>query len=217
MKKIWALILTLSLTASMGLQSFAAENQQNSDEGILSEYGVTAQEIEDLEKNLDAAFEKLDKINMAQRNATSMEETEVRISENLVLVSGINQTKGIAQSRNRATVYETKIQGWVQMRNNLGMTILTLYSNGVFWYDGQYSTPIDAYGDYSSVVWDVEVTGSAKGSKASKTWARNSFSGQLYIGIDPIGMEIQSFSRSGTVYCDKNGNASQSWSNANWG
>lgn len=74
-----------------------------------------------------------------------------------------------------------------------------------------YLSSVFCIGDYSGILWKLSNTSSAKGGQAYRAWARNSFSGELNFGIDPINLTIQSFSKSGTVYCNAHGSTSSEW------
>lgn len=91
------------------------------------------------------------------------------------------------------------------------MTVITLNSVGVFESDFTTCTPVDAYGTYETKVWNVTNSSSSLGSPQFNAYARNSFSGELNIGIDAVNMTVQAFGYTSTLHCDALGHYSADW------
>ncbi len=219
-KKIFALGLVLMMLIAP-MNAFAMQSasnlQSNYDKEVVyqelsGKYGISEEEIENLDVNLRIA---MDKIN--EQNIEDEEGVFVQVSENLILekhervVSKPVISYSGYETMATRVAYNRTVESTLELKNILGVTLVTLRSTGVFYTDGIISEPVDAYGDYSGVIWKLSSTSSEKGGQEYNAWVRNSFSGELNIGIDPVHITIQSFSKSGTVYCDANGSTSSSW------
>jgi len=199
------LFTTILIGGANGVYASEMPNQDKVDE-IAEEYSITIEEIENLEENLDKALEEL------PTEIEIGETFEIPVSENLVLEISTkdNGLPIVANDLQRAT-YRRTITSTLSLKNVLGWTVVSLNSVGVFSTDGTKSTPVDAYGTYSSTVWNVSTKKSVKGGATYNAYVRNSFSGKFNIGIDAISMTIQSFSYSCTIYCNAKGTYSSSW------
>ena len=100
------------------------------------------------------------------------------------------------------TVYHTTAGSIGRLKNLLGKTVVTLKAYGVFERNGKISKPIDAYGTYSAVVWNVTNKKAIKGKAAYNAYVRNTFTGKLNIGTDKVHMTLESFKYSCTTYCN---------------
>lgn len=211
--KIEKLLLPLWLffIFACGTTAFAAEVDDNETYGhIVSEidekYSITEDEVLQMNANVKNALARANEIS-AQTNADDATTKTIPVSENLVLVITTEETPSLAR-----TTYQGTITSTLELKNILGGTVVTLKSVGVFQTNGSTSIPVDAYGSYSSLVWNVASTASVLGSTAYNAWVRNGFSGEFNIGIDPVSMTIQSFSYNCKIYCNAVGTYSATWS-----
>lgn len=204
-KKIASFVLALTMAFSVPMSTFAASPKDSepavSVEEYAEKYDITEDEVIHLEENLLEAKETLKNIELAPG-----EETVIPVSENLNLWI---ETEIMPSSR--ATTYDRTITSTLSLKNVVGATIVTLRSVGVFRTNGTTSKPIDAYGSYNAWVWNITNSSSSLGAAAYNARVRNSFSGELNIGIDPVSMTIQSFSYTCTIYCNAVGTYSTSW------
>lgn len=204
-KKIASFVLALTIVFSVPMPTFAASPKDSepavSVEEYAEKYDITEDEVIHLEENLLEAKETLKNIELAPG-----EETVIPVSENLNLWI---ETEIMPSSR--ATTYDRTITSTLSLKNVVGATIVTLRSVGVFRTNGTTSKPIDAYGSYDAWVWNITNSSSSLGATAYNARVRNSFSGELNIGIDPVSMTIQSFSYTCTIYCNAVGTYSTSW------
>lgn len=210
------MMLPTSVFAMQGEKSLKSNHDKEvAYQELSSKYGISEEEIENLDVNLQIAMNKIN-----YKNTKDDAVVSVPVSENLILDKreSVESQPVISYSYFRydnmaeaSTAYNRTVTSTLELKNILGITIVTLKSTGVFYTDGRISRPIDAYGDYSGVLWKLSSTSSTKGGQAYNAWVRNSFSGELNIGIDPVHITIQSFSKSGTVYCDANGSISSDW------
>lgn len=218
MKKFYIVLLTGILASSMGTNIFAHQNIANDEIIAIQEFAeendITVEEVVNLSENLTDALRKA-----GEDGEVVLEENEkkvIPISENLVLEISIKQDGNSDLERNslaKATQsYERTVTSTSELKNVLGGTIVTLNSVGVFETNGRTSKPIDAYGTYDAFVWNVTNTNSDLGSEQYNAWVKNSFSGELNIGIDPVDMTIQSFGTTCKIYCNAQGTYSASWS-----
>lgn len=209
LKKL-VLILICVFTLSLGLtgNAYAMENNSQSSENtnitkideITNELQITEKEAENLDKNLNSAVKQLPEV-------TAGETVTIPVSENLILEA---ETNSDSPTNTRAT-YNHTITSTLKLKNILGKTVVKLNSVGVFRTNGKKSTPTDAYGTYSALVWNVSTKKSVKGKAAYNTHVRNSFSGKFNIGISPVNMTVQSFSYVCTIHCNAAGKYSASW------
>ncbi len=204
-KKIMSFVFAVAIIFTLPTTVYASP-LKNTDkhltvEEFAEQYDVTEDEVIHLEENLTRAKESLKDSNMEIG-----EEKVIPISENLVLRL---QTEFAPNARK--TIHERTITATMSLENVLGMTVIELRSIGVFRTDGSTSTPVDAYGSYDSWTWNITNTSSSLGSPAYNARVRNTFSGELNIGIDDLHLTIQSFNNTCTIYCNAVGTASASW------
>lgn len=209
-KKILATVMAIATIFTSGVTASAAEPEQPQITGhIVSEvaekYNITEDEVINLNANFKNALKTANEVDAISENDSSVK--TVPVSENLVLTITTEETPSITKA-----VYERTITSTLELQNILGGTVVTLNSIGVFRTNGSTSVPVDAYGTYSSLVWNVATTESKLGSTAYNAWVRNGFSGEFNIGIDPVSMTIQSFSYSCKIYCNAAGKYSATWS-----
>lgn len=213
MKKVLSVLMALALLVSFPIASFAADNDKTASINVLVEqsaqkYGITSDEVINIEGNLNAAFLKLDAIQRKSGGIHVGDSHSIAVSENLNLIVSLQEE---TQPSVQRAIYQRTISATAELQNIFGLTIVTLVSHGVFLTDGSLTLPIDAYGTYDAVVWNITNSGSSMGSAAYSSWVRNSFDGEFDLGIDPIAITIQTFSRTNTITCDALGNASSYW------
>lgn len=205
-KKIASFMLALTMVFTLPITTFAASPEDStqpiSAEEYAERYDITEDEVIHLEENLSEAKEVLKNISLEPG-----EEKIIPVSEHLNLWIETDATP-----ISRATTYDRTITSTLSLKNVVGVTIVTLRSVGVFRTNGSTSKPIDAYGSYDAWVWNITNSSSSLGATAYNARVRNSFSGELNIGIDPVSMTIQSFSYTCTIYCNAVGTYSTSWS-----
>lgn len=209
--KIVAFVMTAAMLFTCGgVNAFAAQvkdcEPSISMEEITEKYHITEDEVLHLEDNLNAVKGRLQ-----QTVVVPGEEVVIPVSDNLNLCIETEIIPSTAASTN-ATTYDRTITSTLSLKNVVGATIITLRSVGVFRTNGTTSKPIDAYGTYDAWVWNITNNSSSLGASAYNARVRNSFSGELNIGIDPVSMTIQSFSYTCTIYCNAVGTYSSSWS-----
>ncbi|MBQ6993801.1 MAG: hypothetical protein IJN64_04785 [Lachnospiraceae bacterium] len=210
-KKLVATIVMLTTIFSVGETAWAAEPKYSQQrESVVAEiaekYDITEGEILQLNSNIEKAFELADEVEAVSIQDDFIQKM-VPVSENLVLVITTKENKTKARATRRKTITST-----AELQNILGKTVITLTSVGVFQIDGSTCTPIDAYGTYTSWVWNITTTDSKLGSTSYESWVRNGFSSELNVGVDPVSMTIQTCSYTCKIYCDANGTYSVSWS-----
>ena len=171
-------------------------------EQVSNELSVTPEEIVSLEENLAVAFDSLD---------TSLKNDEVRVSENLILEVTTEQVPSLQQNMLRSTIYTRTIRTTLSLKNIVGGTVVTLSSYGVFDTNGSTSKPLDAYGTYSGFLWSLDYISSYKSSTIYNAYVRNTYKGSLNIGAGDISVTIQSFNKTGVVYCNAVGTNSGYW------
>ncbi len=200
-------ILTFSFALTFAITSIAnpifalasTTDPETKIEILADEYDITVDEAENLTILFDEAVDKIPDLEVG-------ETVNIPVSENLYLEASVSEDV----SKTRATTSRT-ITSTLQLKNVLGSTIVTLKSVGVFSTNGTTSVPTDAYGNHTAIVWNVTNTSSKLGTSAYNAYVRNSFSGQFNIGIDPVSMTVQSFSKSNTIYCNAVGTYTSSW------
>lgn len=211
-RRFLVLFLAAVLVISMNMTAFAKEEQHMDETNdIVEKYGISEDELVNLNNNLEKALYKANSVKNKNMRGESIE--KIQVSENIYVMlttkidsqNMLSTTKGVPGKRYTVTAS-------LELKNIVGATICTLNSVGVFESDFSICRPVDAYGTYSAIVWNVTNTSSSKGSPQYNTWVRNSFSGELNIGIDPVHMTLQSFEHSCTVHCDASGNAYAEWS-----
>lgn len=215
---LFSLCFTSASFASESLPSPIVEKDisQLSDEElstVAEKLEIDVEELKDLENIVDEGIEKLD---------SSLEEDSVQISDNLILESEVSEEAVLVPnylatsvSEDNAVsaraVYSRTVTSTLSLKNILGKTVVTLKSVGVFTTNGKTSTPTDAYGSYTGALWKLGSKKSVKGSKAYEANVRTAFTGELNVGIDPVHVTIQSFKKSGTVYCNAVGKYRSVW------
>lgn len=180
-------------------------SQEVAVEKLTDKYHITEEEVMNLDENVNVALEKQGMIKNSFEG--NLEKKVIPVSENLQLELSIQKDDALTKGVRQGTVTSN-----ARIKNALGMTLITLTSVGVFQYNGSTCVPIDAYGSYVANFWNVTNTGTSLGRKAYTTWARNSFSGKVGIGIDQISVTLQSFNMSCKMTCDANAKYSAVWS-----
>lgn len=212
LQKISKTITSLALVCMLILghvASVSAAENNNSDvptvtpEIVAEELGISLNEAENLEQNLNKAVAQLPDLEVGD-SAT------VPVSENLVLEAETHDDGQVMNPLAKAT-YDRTITSTLKLKNIFGGTVVTLKAVGVFRTNGSTSKPIDAYGTHSAIVWNVTTKKAVKGSSAYNAYVRNTFTGKFNIGIDPVNMTVQSFTYTCTTYCNAKGVYSASW------
>ncbi len=193
-----------------------AENEYKKKIGrIADEFQVSEKEVENLGENLNDAFKRIPDLEAG-------EIAKVKVSDNLYLEVESFEKNGLLinndfvqindnSAKAARTVYHTTAGSIGRLKNLLGKTVVTLKAYGVFERNGKISKPIDAYGTYSAVVWNVTNKKAIKGKAAYNAYVRNTFTGKLNIGTDKVHMTLESFKYSCTTYCNAKGKTSSSW------
>lgn len=211
-KKISKTITSFTLVCMLILGHIAGVSAtENNNAGILNvtpetvaeELDITLNEAENLEQNLKKAVIQIPALEAG-------DSANVPVSENLVLQVETHDDGQTINSFARATHNKT-ITSTLKLKNILGATIVTLKSVGVFRINGSTSKPIDAYGTHDAVVWNVTAKKAVKGSAAYNAYVRNTFTGKLNVGIDPVHMTVQSFTYACTIHCNAKGVYKTSW------
>ncbi len=210
------LIVTLSFctlfskpVCAAPLEKISESEYKKSAEKIANEFQITENEVENLQTNLNRAFEKLPKIEAG-------ETAKAKVSDNLHLevetfeeneLSKNNHTVQSELSITKAArkVYHTTGGSVVKLKNRFGKTLITLKAYGVFERNGKISKPIDAYGTYKATVWNVTNKKAKKGKAAYNAYVKNTFTGKLSIGIDQVHVTLDSFKCCCTTYCNAKG------------
>gem|GEM_PF-6382969 len=199
--------LTLLLFVANLLQPLSVNAQPNQEvylETFAEEYQLNVDEVENLSENIEIAMDKLPELQVGDT-------VTIPISENLFLEASLNAS--VTNLPTLASAYEATACATMELKNVLNMTILVLESYGVFYVDGTYSVPRDAYTSYVAFVWQITKTESKLGSPAvnGSSYVRNTFNGELNIGIDPVSMTILSFSRNNVINYHSNGSYTTTW------
>jgi len=216
-KRFFCAIFAGTLILSMGTNVMAQEGMQSKHTTSIQKFAknnqITVDETINLSENISKALKLVSENGEITLNGN--ETKVIPVSDNLVLEFSAMSSDSIDSSQVKAvqaaTVYERTITSTLKLKNIVGGTIITLNSVGVFETDGKTSNPTDAYGTYDAIVWNVTNTDSEVGSEQYNAWAKNSFSGELNIGIDPVDMTIQSFAKTCKIYCNAVGTYSASW------
>lgn len=207
-KIILSFAIVLTMTLLLNATAYAATTNDNdvisSAEEFAAKYNVTTDEALHLSDNLEKAIDKLPTLN-AGESAT------VKVSENLYLEAKTDLVPCTNNAKVAASTTQWTVTGTIFLKNYLNVTIVTLTAVGVFLANGTLCVPTDAYGTYSAVLWSITTASSGLGPAAYNSYARVSFEGQFDLGIDPVSITIQSFSKSCTLYCNAVGGYSTSW------
>lgn len=217
--KLLSLTLTLILTTTVFIPfSILAEQSVSNDklenlgmsledytkiQQIADDYSITVDELVNLNENINNAFDEMKKEKISIKGDDIY---RTQISENLFMEISTSLIQNFNQERvgynGRATL---------ELKNVLGITVVTLNSNGSFDVNGNTVTPTDAYGTYSGFLWKLDYIDSYKSSPSSTAYFRNTFKGELNVGVDSLHITIQSFRYSGTFYLDYSLNYWSDW------
>lgn len=172
-------------------------------------YSITVEELININELLSSAIAEYNVMQMS-RMYDPHAPTTIQISDNLYAVFEVTYViePALARSLWRITWTPT-----LELRNIFGMTVVTLRSTGVF--ETNFSTQIraiDAFGGHSGAVWSItHGTPAMSTTNGFSAWVRNSFSGSFSIGIDPISLQIQSFTYNNTIDATANGTLTSTW------
>lgn len=215
MKRYFAFFLSIIMLLTTNMTIYAKEDSGESSEDayivaeVAEKYSITEDEVLNLTENVKKALEEADTIQ--DRNIDGERVQEIPVSENLVMVLTTKLEAGSGLAIERAIGKRYTVTASLDLKNMLGMTVITLNSVGVFESDFTTCTPVDAYGTYEAKVWNVTNSSSSLGSPQFNAYARNSFSGELNIGIDAVNMTVQAFGYTSTLHCDALGHYSADW------
>lgn len=213
-RKLFVFILSIMMIFSYNVTGYAANFSsyvENNEKVQLVEkadaLGLNVEKLENVEVNIQKGFEKL-KYNEPKvipyssslSNSGTERIQEVKISDNLLL--GVKtKTEVVGDSRsaipmnnmlsNRGSTYKVTSTSYIKHITKL-YNLVTCNAVGRFNSDGTalYGSPT-----YSSMVWQVDTT-----SSVSDPYVICNFDCRLFIGIDPVGMEIQSKSKSCSLW-----------------
>ncbi len=91
----------------------------------------------------------------------------------------------------------------VNVKNWLGISLGKLHAYATFQFDGNYATPLDAYGESEITSYSVNISNQT-GGKLNKSWAKVTFKGEK----TDTGNH---FNKTCMLYCDANGKGTASW------
>ncbi len=101
------------------------------------------------------------------------------------------------------------------MKSIVGINIAILTTEGVFSRNGSTVTPIDVTGTVSTSYpgWNGDTTLETMsiGSTTGYAWAKCKFHLEYYIGIDPVGMTLQTVEMACKIQCNPTGDYSATW------
>lgn len=212
MKKMTSLILSLIMLLSVSMNVFATSDDElfeNVIEIDATEYPeVTEEEWYNLSDNIDAALSNIN--NGRARTVHEDGSIVIPVSENLILRiteedivdEGLYSSKSMMRTKSRTSTLE--------LENRLGKVIIELRSTAKFEYGNSNVKVIDTFGGYDAFGWTIDVS-SASGNERYNSWGRNTFKGELKIGIDPVSLTFQSFSYSNTLECAPAGIIISEW------
>lgn len=215
-KKLFCLAFAFCIMISQPSNIFANNSNLSELERYAEEYQITVDELLNFEENFNRALEELEII-QSQRVLNNNDDIVIQVSENLFLnvntyIEYIDYDINHSNYNNFDSRATTILASHTfNLTNIWGGTIATLRSHGMFRYDGSNAEALDAYGTYSGFIWTWNEPSSTTGNSGTSAFARNSFSGELSIGVDPISVTIQSFATTNTLTCDRNGNVSSLW------
>ncbi len=185
-KIILSFAMVLTMTLFLNATAYAATTNDkdviSSAEEFANKYCITTNEALNLADNLEKAIDNLPTLKAG-------ESTTVKVSENLYLeaktelipsTSKVNTAKASTSSTSQYTVTSN-----LYLKNSLNITIVTLTAVGVFLANGTVTIPVDAYGNYSAILWNVTNSSSSVGPSGYTAYARVSFEGQFDLGLTP--------------------------------
>lgn len=201
--------------------TFAKEQSFNQNsEKIFEKYGVQSEEILNLEKNLKTKLEDLGEIDRDLYNIPVSENIYADIKTETVNIPSVqfNEIIGLPIPDSdlsaipfAAASYNKTYSTTIELKNYLGMTIVTLTGSATFRVNGTSCRPLDAYGTYTGFVWDISIGQPYKSAGGASSFVRMNFNGKCDIGIDPVNMRLQTFSYAVTINCLGNGKCTSSW------
>lgn len=210
-------IFTVALVMTMLLSSFTTIVQAEDNDLASSQIKLTKSQQKELEEilkpeNFKSSIKKLD----------NSDANQIQISENFILEkeltveeTAVKSAKNLSEISTYATVYETTVTSTYKLKSVVGVTVATLKSVGVFTRDGSTVQCDEADGTVSTSYpgWSGETITSSKssGSSTYQAWAKSKFKLKYYVGINPVGMELQTVEMYGKVYCKPDGSHSSGW------
>lgn len=146
---------------------------------------------------------------------------QIQVSENLILekttakIDTFSPINIVNRYSILATSYQTTVTSTYTLKSVVGITVATLRVQGVFLRDGSKVEAIDCTGTVSTSYpgWSGDTTTESmrSGSTTGYSWAKAKFHLEYYVGIDPVGMTLQTVEMSGKVFCNPSGGYYSEW------
>lgn len=170
---------------------------------VADQLDVTPDEVANLDDNLNDALADLPDDGNG----------DVQVSDNLVLSASTEEdtdapTLGTSNGMSVLAKAATKSVQWnstLQLKNIIGVTIITLKGHGIFSYNGSTVKPTDAWGDYTGILWELNSKKSVKSGSGSTAYVRTQFTGKLNVGVSSVSAQIAGFSKTNIITVNKNG------------
>ena len=205
LKKLISIFTVLCILILPNTSVYASEFKESNLEQFAEELDIEVEELLNLEENITLALDQLEKLTLS-RSFTDNQKLSVQVSENLILETNSYVEESIARSSTRRTVTAT-----MNLKNIYGGTVVTLTSVGVFTTNNSTVSVQDAYGSSRGKVWKINIPKGTTGGSSTSRWARNTFSGQLDIGVSPVSMTIQTFNWNNTITMNQRGSFNSVW------
>lgn len=214
LKRFLSTILAVIMFVGIGIPAYAADldsydeyNKKEQLAEIADKIDLNVEELERLELNIQEGFEKLKNDTPEVKsyydslgNGINESIQEVKISDNLLL--GVRtRTEEIGNDisefstndilYNRSSTYKVTSTSYIKHISGL-YNLVTCNAVGRFKSDG---TPLYGSPTYSSIVWEVDTS-----SSVNDPYVVCNFDCRLFIGVDPVGMEIQSRSKTCSLW-----------------
>ena len=210
LKRFLSTILAVIMFVGIGIPAYAADLDSNGEYNkkeqlaeIADKIDLNVEELQSLELNIQEGFEKLKNDTPEVKsyydslgNGINESIQEVKISDNLLLGvrtrteeigNEIRRFSGNDILYNSSSTYKVKSTSYIKHKTGL-YNLVTCNAVGRFKSNG---TPLYGSPTYSSKFWEVDTSSSVK-----DPYVVCNFDCRAYIGIDPVGMEV--FSRSKT-------------------
>ncbi len=144
--------------------------------------------------------------------ATSADEVSVPVTDNIVLVlsnkTAVEELDWLSPN-GKGPSYKTA-QAELNLIDKGGLALISLKTVGKFSYDGTTATPIQVFGVYTALLWDVS-TSDFMSNAGPSSYVTTQFTGAIKIGVDPVDMTFITFSRVGEITCDAEGRCKTTW------
>lgn len=218
-KKLMCLLTVLSLVISLSITN---NIQASAASSATSNYQLKQETIENAKEALKS--ENLKKY-IKQIEAKKELNTQIKIGEDLILeketsvidepLSTNTSMSMVSSSYVAQSTYSTTVTSRYTLKSILGISIATLTVIGEFTRNGSTVTATDSNGTVSTsyIGWSGETVSESMlaGSTTGYSWAKAKFSLEYYIGIDPVGMTLQTVEILAKVYCNPSGSYYSEW------